>query len=190
MTPLATVLLDPPTTLMAGGILAVISMKLISRGGLPEVWRAARFGALFALVYALSVGWFFFQRADWMFVYLADTSRLPLVPLYLAFTFICVGFGVMGTLGVATLLHLGQRALAWATLAAAVASLACVQVLTLDRYVVVGTTAQFAAGAAPKLTDDGTMLVWMNLSPLLFGTVAIAIIVVQVRRILKGAQPS
>lgn len=190
MTPLATVLLDPPTTLMAGGILAVISTRLISRGGLPEVWRAARFGALFALVYALSVAWFFFQRADWMFVYLADTTRLPLVPLYLAFTFICVGFGVLGTLGVATLLHLGQRALAWLALVSAAASLACTQVLTFDRYAVVGTTAQFLAGTAPKLSDDGKMMVWLNLSPLIFGTLAIAIITVQVRRIVKGAKPS
>lgn len=190
MTPLATVLLDPPTTLMAGGILALISMKLISRGGLPEVWRAARFGMLFALVYAISVGWFFFQRADWMFVYLTDTTKLPLVPLYLAFTFICVGFGLLGTLGVAVLVHLGQRGLAWAAMVSAAASLVCTQVLTLDRYVVVGTTAQFLAGTAPKLSDDGTMMVWMNLSPGLFLPVAIAVIVLQVRRTLKASKPS
>jgi hypothetical protein len=178
---LATVLLDPPTTLMAGAILALVSMKLLPKG-LEEVWRVGQFAGAWGLVYALSVGWHFFFRTDWMFVYLFDTASVPLVPAYLVFVAICVAFGIVGGLGVGLLLHLRKTAAAWLVSLGAVASLAACFAITLDQYLKVGTTAEYLAGTAKKLTDDGSIMLANNVSPAVFGLTAVGIIVLQIRR--------
>ena len=49
MLPLATILLDPPTTFMAGAIIALLSTKLIRKSGAVEVWRSATLGAAWAV---------------------------------------------------------------------------------------------------------------------------------------------
>jgi len=95
MLPLATILLDPPTTFMAGAIIALLSTKLIRKSGAVEVWRSATLGAAWAVVYGLAVGWMYFIRTDWMYVYLMDTTNVPLVPTYLAFFVIMLAFGAV-----------------------------------------------------------------------------------------------
>ena len=116
---LATVLIDPPTTLLGGAILALISMKLVKTKGVDEVWRVGQLSFLWCLVYALSVGWHFFFRTDWMFFYAMDTSSLPLVPLFALFVFVCAAWGGIGGLSVAALVHAKQTALAWLAFAGA-----------------------------------------------------------------------
>lgn len=178
---LATVLLDPPTTLMAGGILALISTKLLPKS-LDEVWRVGQLSAAWGLVYALSVGWHFFFRTDWMFVYLFDTATLPKAPAYALFVAICVVYGFVGGVGVGLLVHFRKTALAWvSTLGVIVSHLSCLAI-TFDQYVKVGTTPEYLAGTAKPLLEDGAIMLANNVSPAVFGLVAVGIIVLQIRR--------
>lgn len=179
---LATVLLDPSATLMAGAILALISMKLLPKG-LDEVWRVGQLSAAWGLVYGISVGWHFFFRTDWMFVYLFDTSSMAKAPAYVVFLAICVAFGFVGGLGVGLLLHLKKTALAWVTAVGLVVTQLVLLAITFDQYVKVGTTAEYLAGTAKKLAEDSTFMIFQNLAPVVFGLAAVGIIVLQVRRI-------
>lgn len=185
---LATVVIDPPTTLVVGAITALISMKLIDRGGLPEVWRAGVISVIFSALYSVAVGWMFFFRPDWMFVYLIDTSTQPLLLLYLVFVFVCVGLGLVSALGVGLLLHLKKKALAWAAALSCIATLGLLAYMTAAQYAKVGTTAEWQQGVAKALTDDATMVVAMNVVTGVLVLGGVALIALQVRRTLKGAR--
>jgi hypothetical protein len=178
---LATVLIDPPTTLFAGGILALISWKLV-KVDLAEVWRVGQLSAAWGLAYGIGVGWWFFFRPDWMFVYTTDTSKLPLVPLYLLFLFICALWGGLGGLGVGLLVHLKKPALAVTAFASAILGWALFLFMTLDQYTHVGTRSEYLAGTAKALADDANWLMASNVSAVVCGIPAIGIIVLQVRR--------
>lgn len=179
---LATVLIDPPTTLFAGGILALISWKLVKTRGLDEIWRVGQLSAAWGLAYGLSVGWHFFFRTDWMFVYALDTSSLPLVPLYLLFLFLCATWGAIGGITVATLVHLKKPAMAWGAFGAGILGWAFFLFITLDQYKHIGTTREYLAGTAKLITDDPNWVMASNVSPVIFGLAAVGIIVLQVRR--------
>ncbi len=180
---LATVLIDPPTTLFAGAILALISLKLIRIKGIEEVWRVGQLSAAWGLVYGFSVGWHFFNRTDWMFFYAMDTSGLPLVPLYALFLFVCSAWGGIGGLSVAALIHVKQTALAWVAFASALLGFGLFLFITADQYQHVGTTKEYLAGTAKLMTDDSAWVTATNISPVIFGLAAVGIIVVQLRRL-------
>ena len=179
---LATVLIDPPTTLFGGAILALISMKLVQKKGLDEVWRVGQLSFAWGFVYALSVGWHFFFRTDWMFFYAMDTSQLPLLPFFILFVFVCAGWGALGGLSVAALVHAKKTALAWAAFASAILGFAMLLFITVDQYKHVGTRAEYLAGTARLITDDANWVMASNVSPAIFGLAAVGIIVLQVRR--------
>jgi hypothetical protein len=179
---LATVLIDPPTTLFGGAILALISMKLVRTKGLDEVWRVAQLSTAWGLVYGISVGWHFFYRTDWMFTYALDTSTLPLVPLFVIFVFLCAAWGGLGGMATAALLHAKKTALAWVAFAGAIGGWAFFLFITLDQYKHIGTRAEYLAGASKLITDDPNWVMASNVSPVIFGLAAVGIIVLQVRR--------
>ena len=72
---LSTVILDPPTALLFGCAVALVSARLIARNPEVEVARTGALGAAWGLFYGLSVGWFFFHRPDWMLAYLKDARE-------------------------------------------------------------------------------------------------------------------
>jgi hypothetical protein len=178
---LATVLIDPPSTLFAGGILALLSWKLLKKGT-DEVWRVGQLSAAWGFAYAISVGWWFFFRPDWMFVYTLDTSSLPLVPLYLLFLFVCTALGALGGLAVALLVYLKKGALAVTAFAGALLTWGLFLFMTLDQYTHVGTRAEYLAGTARALAEDSNWLMASNVAGVIAGIPAIAIIVLQIRR--------
>ena len=178
---LATVLIDPPTTLFGGAILALISMKLVRRS-MDEVWRVSQLAAVWGFVYGLSVGWHFFYRTDWMFIYAMDTSSLPLVPLFVIFVFLCAAWGGLGGMAVGALLQLRKTALAWIAFVGAIGGWAYFLFITLDQYKHIGTTKEYLAGTSKLITDDPSWVMASNISPVIFGVAAIVIIVLQVRR--------
>lgn len=179
---LATVLIDPPTTLFSGAILALISMKLVQKKGVGEVWRVGQLSFAWGLIYALSVGWHFFFRTDWMFVYAMDTSGLPLVPLFVLFVFVCAAWGGLGGLSVAALLHAKKMVFAWLAFAGALLGFVLFLFITLDQYKHVGSRAEYLAGTARLVTDDASWVMASNVSPAIFGLAAVGIIVLQIRR--------
>ncbi|MGV3621747.1 MAG: hypothetical protein ACO1OB_13060, partial [Archangium sp.] len=150
--------------------------------GLEEVWRVGQLSALWGLIYGFSVGWHFFNRTDWMFFYAMDTGGLPLVPIYVVFLFVCSAWGALGGLAVAALVHVKKVGLAiGATLSAAV-GFGLFLFITLDQYTHVGTTKQYLAGTAGKMTDDAAFVTATNVSPAIFGIAAVIIIALQVKR--------
>ncbi len=179
---LATVLIDPPTTLFVGGIVALVSWKLV-KASLAEVWRVGVLSAVWGLAYGIGVGWWFFFRSDWMFAYTTDTSKLPLVPLYLLFVFCCTLWGVLGGLSVGLLVHLKKPALAVTGFASAILGWAYLLFITLDQYTHVGTRAEYLAGTAKALSDDSNWLMASNVVTVICAIPSIAILVLQIRRI-------
>ena len=179
---LATVLIDPPTTLFGGAILGLISMRLVQKRGAEEIWRVGALAAIWGLVYGISVGWHFFFRTDWMFFYAMDTSSLPLVPLFALFVFVCAAWGGIGGLSVAALVHAKKTGLAWLAFAGALLGFVLFLFITLDQYKHVGTRAEYLAGTAKLITDDPNWVMASNVSPVIFGLAAVGIIVLQVRR--------
>lgn len=177
-----TVLIDPPTTLFAGAVLAFVSSKLIRVRGLEEVSRVGRLSALWGLIYGLSVGWHFFNRTDWMFFYAMDTSGLPLVPIYAVFLFVCAAWGALGGLAIAALLHVKKVGVAIAATSSILVGFGLFLFITLDQYTHVGTTKEYLAGVAKKMTDDAQFVTATNISPVVFGIAAVIIIVTQVKR--------
>lgn len=179
---LATVLIDPPTTLFGGAILALISMKLVQKRGVEEVWRVGQLAFAWGFVYALSVGWHFFFRTDWMFFYAMDTSGLPLLPIFALFVFVCAAWGGIGGLSVAALVHAKKTGLAWVAFAGAILGFVMLLLITVDQYKHVGTRAEYLAGTAKLITDDPNWVMASNVSPVIFGLTAVGIIVLQIRR--------
>lgn len=184
--PVATILLDPPTTFMAGGIVALIGTKLIRKSGEAEVWKSALLGAAWAALYAVAVGWMYFIRTDWMFVYLIDTSALPLVPSYVAFFVILVTFGFGGALAVGHLIQHGKLGVAIGLTVAAAFALVMTGVLTAPHYVAIGSTKEYWAGTAKKLVDDAEAMRAVN--GITIGTTlgSLPILILRIRALLRA----
>lgn len=161
---IATVLLDPPTALLFGCLVALVSSRLIARNPDGEIPRTGAFGAAWGAFYALSVGWFFFRYPDWMFAYLRDARDVPLLPAYVVFVLICAAFGAAGALGTAALIRRGMRGAAWAVTFGALLTIGATFYLQLAQYLVVGTFADFWAGRAAPIQSVGPMQVALNVS--------------------------
>lgn len=174
---LATVILDPPTALLFGCAVALISSGLIARDPERETMRTALFGAGWAVFYGLCVGWFFFARSDWMLVYLKDAREVPLVPAFIVFLLILAAHGAVGALANAALLRRGHRGLAWAVMVGGILTLGGAFWLQSRQYFLVGTWAEYHAGTAVPLPTDATMQVAMNVSGALSAVSAIGIFV-------------
>lgn len=176
MTPvLSTVLLDPPSTLIFGSALAVLSGKLLRANPERALKKTAALAAGWSAWYGLCVGWFFFERPDWMFVYLLDSQKLPLVPAFLAFCAVLVAYGVFGALGTGILIQQGRRGFAVLTAVGAVLSMGFIFAITANAYTHVGTYAQYLKGEAPQIDADAAMKMAMNVSG---GGIVIGILVV------------
>jgi hypothetical protein len=152
--PLATVLLDPPTALVVGGVIALASPALILRDPSLHLLRTALLGGAWGVFYGLCVGYEFFVYPDWMLAYLKDAREVALVPTFLAFL---VALGVNGAAGAAvvgTLLWRRKTALAWGFTVAATLALGLIFYLHWPTYTRVGTYAEYLAGAAEPLPQS------------------------------------
>ncbi len=173
----ATVILDPPTALLFGCAIALVSSRLLQRAPDAEIPRTALIGALWSLFYGLCVGWFYFVHPDWMFAYLKDSREVALVPSYVAFVLTLVANGAIGAYAGAVLLAKGRRALAFGLAAGALATLALFFWLQWKQYMLLGTYDEFHAGRAVPIQSVGAMQTAMNVSGALWGISAVALCV-------------
>lgn len=177
MTPLlATVLLDPPTALITGSGLALFSLKMLRKSPEAETRRLALLGAAWGAWYAVCVSWMFFQKTDWMLVYLADGKDLPVVPAFALFMAICAFFGVVGALATSWLVATGRLGLGIALFLGTVVTVGVIGLLQGDAYLHVGSLAEYRAGTAPHLKDLPEMQKMMNLSGALSAPPAFALL--------------
>src|SRR5215211_1062460 len=182
----ATVILDPPTALLFGCAVALVSARLIAHNPETEVLRTGMWGAAWSVFYGLCVGWFFFQRPDWMFAYLKDAREVALLPSYLVFLAVLAAHGAAGGLANAALLRRGRRGAAWALTAGAIVTLGATFWLQWKQYVLLGSFEEYRSGRARTIQADATMQLAMNVSGVLSAVSAVSVFVarfVQARRL-------
>ncbi|HYX91739.1 MAG TPA: hypothetical protein VE782_09260 [Myxococcaceae bacterium] len=187
---LATVILDPPTALLFGCAVALVSGRLISRNPEAEVLRTGMLGAGWSAFYGLCVGWFFFRRPDWMFAYLKDAREVWLIPAYAAFLAVLAVHGGAGGLASAALLRRGRRGAAWALATGALVTLAATFWLQWKQYVSLGSFDEYWSGRAGRLDADPSMQLAMNVSGALSAVSALSVFVARYllgRRLVPGA---
>lgn len=184
---LSTVILDPPTAVLFGCAVALVSARLIARDPRAEVARTAILGAAWGVFYGVCVGWFFFQRPDWMFAYLKDAREVSLVPAYVVFLAVLAAHGAAGAAANAALLGSGRRGAAWALTAGAIVTLGATFSLQWKQYVALGTFEEYWSGRAQPIHTDGSMQLAMNVSGVLSALSAVAIFVA---RFLQARRPA
>ncbi|HZA13997.1 MAG TPA: hypothetical protein VE618_05860 [Myxococcaceae bacterium] len=183
---LSTVILDPPTALLFGCAVALVSARLIARHPETELMRTGMLGAAWGVLYGLSVGWFFFHRPDWMLAYLKDAREVSLIPAYAVFLGVLAAHGAAGALANAALLRRGLRAAAWALTAGVLLTLAATFWLQWRQYLAVGTFEEFWSGRAAPIQSDAVMQRAMNVSGAISAVSAVAIFIarfLQARRL-------
>lgn len=188
--PLSTVLLDPPTALLFGCAVALVSARLLLKDPERELTRTALIGAGWGLFYAVCVSWFFFTQPDWMLAYLKDASTVSLVPAFIVFAIITSAFGGIGALANGALLRRGQRGMAWLVTVAAIATLAATFWLQWRQYFLLGTYQEFWAGTAMPLQENKSMQLAMNISGAASTVGAIAVFVTRYLQSKKAAASS
>lgn len=184
--PLATLLVDPQTALIAGTIVPLIMTRLLRQQPEVEFPRAVMLGASWGLLYGLSVSYMYFNWSDWMFGYLVDTATFPLVPFYFVFLGSLTFCGGAGAALVASLLRDGKTPLAWAAMVGAWLTLLVVQVPHWDSYSHIGTLAEWKAGTAPLSPGVGTAPMGLGIAFGIIGVYSVVVIVSLARRALKA----
>ncbi len=187
---LATVLLDPPTALLAGAVLALVSSKLIALQPEREALRTTWLGAAWGVFYAGCVGWLFFTEPDWMLAYLKDAREVSLLPAFIVFAALCAAHGAFGALAVSAFIARGRLMLGVALTVAAVAVVGAVFWLQWQQYFVIGTFEAYYRGDAVPLQNDAVTQMKMNVAGGLTAVGSIAVIawrIVQTKRLGKQA---
>lgn len=182
MNVLATVILDPPSALVFGSVLAVLSFKKIRAEPAGAIRKTVVLTAGWSAWYGLCVAWFFFMRPDWMFVYLLDTAKVPLFPAFLVFWAALVGYGAMGALGAGLLIQQQKLQLAIAGAVAATLFYVGLTLISNPAYVKVGSFADYTKGVAPGLETDGAMTTAMAVSGVGIAVGAVVVLVLQFKK--------
>ena len=180
--PLVTVMLDPPSALLFGCAIATVSMKLIRANPAAALKKTVLISAAWSAWYGVCVGWFFFMRPDWMFTYLIDTAKVPLVPAFLVFWAALVGYGVVGALGTGLLVQQQKPGLAIAATPRSALFFGLLLLISNPAYVKVGTFAQYWAGSAPAVEADPTMQTALAVSGAGIGFGVLVSLVVQLKK--------
>ncbi len=176
---LSTVVLDPPTALLAGSVVALVSARLISLQPDRELMRTTAWGAAWGAFYACCVGYMFFTQPDWMLAYLKDAREVSLLPAFLIFAVLCAAFGAFGGAATGALLHLGRRPLAFALTSLAAATVGAIFWLQWSQYFLIGTFEEFYSGNAVPLPQHAQAQMGMNLAGGLTAAGSIALIVLR-----------
>lgn len=160
----ATILLDPPTAMLFGGLLALASYKRIRLAAKTAIFGSTLWGVWVGVFYGITVGWFFFHQPDWMWAYLRDTRDLPLGWAYAVFMLCLAAHGAVGALSVSTLLSF-QRWLAALILVTVFALyLSALFFLQWDAYQHVGSFQEYHTQKALALEHVSTMKQALGLS--------------------------
>ncbi len=149
-----TYLIDPPTLFVAGSALAFVGRRLlVSRR--PDPFGPGALVALgFSAWYCLSVGLATLKAPDWMLNYLVPADQIDLRLVHAVFVICGLLAGLAGHTLTAVCLQRGRMGQAVLVLLAGAICLFGLWGLTLDRYIHVGSFAEYMAGTAPLLPDS------------------------------------
>ena len=115
----------------------------------------------YALLFWASVLWFGVTEPDWMLSYMIPAQELPMIPVQIVFAIALVLSALSGHTLTAVCLQRNRTATAAAVTASGAAVWMGLWAFTLDRYLQVGTHAEFATGATVAL-QQSTMVGAMN----------------------------
>ena len=108
----------------------------------------------FALFFWASVTWFVIHAPDWMMSYFIPAQDLPIFWVHGLFAITLVTAGLSGHTLTATFLQRSNTLGALACLTAGIVIWVGLWILTLDRYMVVGSHAEFLSGTAQHLQQS------------------------------------
>lgn len=142
-----------PTAFIAGSLYAFVARRLLVARRPDPFGPSFQAALLFATVYAVGVGWAAWQAPDWMLNYFIPVQDLPvpLVVVHLLFLLACWLGVVSGHTLTALCLQRGWAGRAVGVLLSGAAMLGGLWGITLDRYLHVGTWAEYQAGTATLL---------------------------------------
>jgi len=151
-----TYIIDVPTVFIAASLLAFVGRRVLVARRPDPFGPSFRAAMLFATVYALGVGFAAWRAPDWMLSYLIplDDLALPLPLLHAGFLLSCWLAAASAHVLTAVCLQRGWTGRALLVPLGGAITLFSLWGLTLDRYLHIGTWAQFHAGTAVLISDS------------------------------------
>ncbi len=172
-----TYLIDPPFLFVSGAAVAFAARRLLVARKPNPFGPSAWVAVSYACFFWASVTWFAWKSPDWMLCYFLPASAVPMAGVHALFGLCLVLAGLSGHTVTAALLQRGR------TLGAVLVLLAgcCVWFglwgLTFDRYMAVGSYAEWMAGTTVDLPQSsitgamnvvGVLQVFAAIIPLLW----------------------
>lgn|GEM_PF-1258341 len=149
-----TYLIDPPFMFVSGCIVAFAARRLLTAKKPnpfgPSAWVAVGYACFFWA----SVTWFAHQAPDWMLCYFLPAESVPMAGVHALFLLCLVLAGLSGHTLTASLLQRGRTLGAILVLLAGVCSWMGLWGLTMDRYLAVGTHAEWLAHTTTPLAES------------------------------------
>lgn len=143
-----TVPLDPPVCLFFGCLIAMASYRQIRRENAQGLSRFVAYGAGFGLWFGLTVTYFYFNYADWMWAYTLDSQSVPTALGWPLFMSILTVAGGLGAFFCQEMIRLGKMGWAWGLAVYALLVEIAIGVIMADQYKHVGTYQEYLAGTA------------------------------------------
>jgi hypothetical protein len=165
-------LIDPPFLFTAGSLIALVSRRQIVARKPNLFGLSAWVTAGFAVFYWISVTWFVVNSPDWMLSYAIPATQLPMGSVHGLFGLLLLAAGFLGHTFTAAALQRGKRSLAMLILMMGALAFGVLWVWSIDRYMAVGTHAEFWSGRAVPLQGSSIIGV-MNLVGALHGITGI-----------------
>ena len=149
-----TFLIDPPFLFTAGSLFALVARRrLVAKK--PNLFGLSAWVTVgFALFFWISVSWFVINSPDWMLSYFIPATELHMGAVHTVFAISLVLAGLSGHTLTAACLQRGGLAGAVTVLSAGAVVWGGLWVFSLDRYMAVGTHAEFVAGTAAQLQQS------------------------------------
>ena len=113
----------------------------------PSAWATV----FYALFFWAVVTWVVIRAPDWMLCYMVPSADLPMPAVHALFALVLVLAGLSGHTLTAVSLQRGRRAAAWAVLLAGLVTWFGLWGLTLDRYLALGSFADWLAGSTEPI---------------------------------------
>lgn len=157
-----TFLIDPPFLFTAGCLIAFVARRLLVARKPNPFGPSAWVAVGYALFFWASVTWFSFNAPDWMLNYFVPAEMVPMKALHAVFALCLVLAALSGHTITAVFLQRNQTIAAGLTLLSGAIAWGALWVFTIDRYMVVGTYAEYMGGTASPL-QESTITGAMNL---------------------------
>jgi len=187
---LATVVIDPPSIIALGAIFTLFAARSVAAGS--PLRRSVLIGAFVGGWMGLCFGNHAFKYPAWMLCYLVNPKDLPTAVWYPIFLALMIGCGALGAYLAHRFIARGEKRKAILLAAGMLVLWLALFGLTLQRYLVIGTYAEFIAGRARPLAAQPEVIKDFNLISVItaIGPVAALVLILRRERQLKSSAPA